>query len=343
MSLINPRRIVLARESRGINQSELNERAGLAVSTLSKVERGELGLSPDALSRIAAITGYPLSFFAQPGGPAPDSLAWRQREKVAQKLLTPVNAQVNILRLIVQGLTQDLGIAPPALPIMVLGPDCTPADVARSLRRTWSVPDGPVPNLTAVVEEHGIPVAAFPFGTERIDSRAALTDGRQPLICINSAHTGDRQRFSLAYQLGHLLMHTFSPVSGTQDTGHEANLFAAELLMPEAAMRAAIGDQPITLPLLADMKRRWRVSMIALLYRADDLGYTTENGKRYLIQQFNALKLRRREPVELDVPPESPQLIRSWLAALRRGERHTTATLAARIHLSTEDFIARFA
>ena len=42
--------------------------------------------------------------------------------------------------------------------------------------------------------------------------------------------------------------------------------------------------------------------MIALLYRADDLGFVTANQKRYLLQQFNKLKIRRREPQELDVP-----------------------------------------
>ena len=54
--------------------------------------------------------------------------------------------------------------------------------------------------------------------------------------------------------------------------------------------------------------------MIALLYRADDLGLLTPNQKRYLLQQFNQQKIRRREPQQLDIPAEKPQLMRQWLA-----------------------------
>lgn len=342
MSFINPERIILARESRGINQSELNERLGYAGGMLSKIERAEVALSPEGLSRIAAITAYPLSFFSQPGGAVPQLIAWREREKVAQKLLSPVNAQVNILRLMVQQLTRDLDLKPPAFPAIGATTAPDPAGAAQALRAAWEMTEGPVHNLTAELEARGIPVFAFHFGTDRIDSRATMTDDQYPLICINANHTGDRQRFSLAYQLGHLLLHTGADMAPEREPGHEANLFAAELLMPEAAIRADIGTEPITLPLLATLKRKWKVSMISLLYRADDLGYTTGNQKRYLVQQFNQLKLRRREPVELDVTPEQPQLIRSWLAAIKKKERYSTAALAAYLHLTTEEFIARF-
>ena len=50
----------------------------------------------------------------------------------------------------------------------------------------------------------------------------------------------------------------------------------------------------ISIPLLGELIRQWKVSRIALLYRADDLGLLSPNQKRYLVQQFNQLKLRRR-------------------------------------------------
>ena len=67
----------------------------------------------------------------------------------------------------------------------------------------------------------------------------------------------------------------------------------------------------ITIPILADLKRKWKVSMIAPLYRADDLGLVTTNQKRYLFQQFNQLKIRRREPIKLDI--KNPDLLKSGL------------------------------
>lgn len=122
---------------------------------------------------------------------------------------------------------------------------------------------------------------------------------------------GDRLRFSLAFQLGHLVMHTYSPVPADREISHEANLFAAELLMPEETIREDFMDG-ITLPILAQLKRKWKVSMISLLYRADDLGFLTPNQKRYLVQQFNDAKIRRREPVELDVAKNNPASSIKW-------------------------------
>lgn len=342
MPSLNLERLKLARESRGLNQTELNELTGLPLTAISKAERSELTLSPDALSRIATATNYPLSFFTAPGGAATDALAWRRREKVPQKVFTQLAARIDILRLHVQTLTRELGISQNISPGVELSETYRPVDAAKWLRSIWSVPEEPISNLTLLLEDKGIPVASFDFGSERIDSRATITEDRYPLICVNSTHTGDRQRFSLAYQLGHLLMHTYRPVSAEQDISREANQFAAELLVPEAAFRADIGNNQVTMSLLANMKRRWGVSMISLLYRADDLGYTTPDQKAGLVQRFNALRLRRREPIALDVPIEQPCLIRTWVDSLRRKHRLSTASLAARLHLTPEEFQTEF-
>jgi Zn-dependent peptidase ImmA (M78 family)/DNA-binding XRE family transcriptional regulator len=333
----NLERVKMARESRGLNQSELNEITGLPITTINKIERQDLRLSAEALSLIAQHTRYPLSFFEAPGQPAPDTLAWRRREKVPQKLISTIAARVNIMRLHVQQLTTELKIQAPLLPNLQLSESFRPADAARYLREVWQLPDAPIANLTLTLETQGIPVAAFHFGTDRVDSRATITDDHYPLICVNSNQPGDRQRFSLAYQLGHLLLHIYKPVLPTQDTSREANQFAAELLMPETRFRAEVGSDAITLPLLSNMKRSWGVSMIALLYRGCDLGYVTDDQKSNLLQQFNRMGLRRREPIELDVPAEEPRLIRSWLIALKKKHRLSMASLAARLHLSPEE------
>jgi Zn-dependent peptidase ImmA (M78 family)/transcriptional regulator with XRE-family HTH domain len=342
VSVINLNRLVLARESRALNQTELNEKAGLPITTLNKVERGELGLSPDALTRIAHITGYPVSFFSADGDPAPDTLSWRRREKVKQKEFAAVSARINIVRLHLQTLIRDLGIKSMPFPFVTLTETYRPVDAARHLRKAWDIPEAPILNLTATLESKGLPIAAFAFDTERVDSRSTTTDDGYPLICVNSRHTADRQRFSIAYQLGHLVMHTYTNVSDDQDTSHEANEFAAEFLVPEAAIRPDLEGREVTSSLLADLKLKWRVSMISLLYRSFILGYLTDNQKRYLIQKFNKEGIRRREPVRLDVPIEHPQLIRTWLASIRRKEKLDTAGLAARMHMTTEEFISMY-
>ena len=136
-------------------------------------------------------------------------------------------------------------------------------------------------------------------------------------------------------------MHTYRAVDWNVDVGHEANLFAAEFLMPEKEMREAFKDG-VTLALLAELKRKWKVSMISLMYRADDLGFLTENQKRYLVQQFNDKKIRRREPVELDIPIEQPKLFRQWIAELKKKKKLDVGGVSAELHLRTDEFVELF-
>jgi Zn-dependent peptidase ImmA (M78 family) len=343
MASVNAHRIIFARESRGFSQGDLNDQLGFSPSVLSKLERGELTIQPEVLARIAEHTQYPLSFFYQPGGPASEMIPWRQRDKVPFRKVNAIKGRVNILRHIIRTLTTDLNVKTPMLPIGLVNETHTPAAIARAARKAWELEDGPIANLTYYLEKAGIPIAVFDFDTERIDSRATITeDKKYPLICVNSTHTGDRQRFSIAYQLGHLLMHTFTAFPEGSDIGHEANLFAAEFLVPEHAYRAELEGKTVTLALLKELKLRWRVSMISLLYRADDIGFLTPEQKHDLVDQFNKQKLRRREPEAFDVTPEQPSLIRRWLTTIRRRDKLDTAALAAYLHLPEEDYLTYF-
>ena len=82
--------------------------------------------------------------------------------------------------------------------------------------------------------------------------------------------------------------------------------------------------------------------MIALLYRADHLGLITPNQKRYLIQQFNQLKLKRREPMELDIPKEQPKLIKRWIAEYRTKTKLGTVEMASLFFLNIDEFMERY-
>lgn len=335
---INPNMIVLARESRGMTQIDLAAKIGMTPTNLSKIERSDIGISPDIAAAIADATRYPETFFTQSGTIVPENLSYRKRETVAQKIITPIAAKVNIVRMQVQRTTRLLNIPPATLPAMEVSDDQPPAAVAKELRKRWSLKDAVIDNVTAVVEDRGIVVTGFDFGTERVDSRSVLTEDKCPIIILNSLLLGDKQRFSLAYQLGQLVMHTGSVLTADRDIAHEANLFAAEFLMPEKAIRKDF-DAGISLPLLGELKLKWKVSMISLLYRADDLGYLTPNQKRYMLQQFNQLGIRRREPLELDVPVEHPKLLRRLVAELKSANKYDTAAVAAALNLTTQEFL----
>ncbi|GAA4468340.1 XRE family transcriptional regulator [Nemorincola caseinilytica] len=330
--------IVLARESRGFSQLEVSNRVGMSQQNMGKIESGDIGIKDETLGQIAEITNYPISFFRQENEVYPEHLVYRRRDKVSAGLLTPINARVNIIRFHVEHLLKVLPVSKPELPLFEVSEKNTPQAIAQKVRKTWQINTPVIPNVVKLLEDNGIAIACFDFGTERVDSRCIITDAKYPVIIFNKTLLGDRQRFSLAYQLGHLLMHTAFKVDWERDIAHEANLFAAEFLMPENEIRKDF-EAGITLPLLAHLKTKWKASMISLLYRADDLGFLTPNQKRYLIQQFNEQKLRRREPVELDIDIERPELIRRWISEVKSKQKLDTNGIAALLHLHTDEFI----
>jgi Zn-dependent peptidase ImmA (M78 family) len=336
--ILNLQMIILAREARALSQAEMASLLGMSATNYSKMERGDIGLPADKVQAIADQTHFPVNLFYQTGTLLPESLGYRRRHNVPQKILTPINAQLNLLRLQVQQLHQWLQIPLVQLPTLPNTATSSPEELAAALKKAWNITTPVLPNLTKLLEEHGILVAAMPWGSQRVDSRLIVTENQQPIIAINKTLLGDRQRFSLAYELGHLLMHSFAPIAADTDIVHEANVFAAALLMPEKEI-AKDFEQGVTIPILGELKTKWKVSMISLLYRADDLGFLTPNQKRYLIQQFNQLNIRRREPTELDIPAESPTLLKHYLAQYRSKTKLGTVELATLLGMYIDDFM----
>jgi Zn-dependent peptidase ImmA (M78 family)/DNA-binding XRE family transcriptional regulator len=335
---INPNMILLAREARGLTQTELADKLQLHKANISRLENGDTLVNDKILIAIAEVTHFPPQFFMQPGGPIPVNLSYRKRQQVPAKITSAIDAQVNIIRRHVQFITRALQQQKPVLPLYEVTETQSPAQIASLLRKKWSITVPLIDNISDLLEQKGIIICSFDFDTERVDSRTMLTDDEYPIIFINSSALADKQRFSLAFELGHLIMHTFCIVPHQRDISHEANLFAAEFLMPEKDIRKDLKDT-ITLPLLGELKRKWKISMIALLYRADDLGLLTPNQKRYLLQQFNEQKIRRREPPQLDAQKEEPRLMRSLLTGFMSKTKLDTSQLCTLLAIEMNDYL----
>jgi Zn-dependent peptidase ImmA (M78 family)/DNA-binding XRE family transcriptional regulator len=340
---INTGMLVLARESRGYSQKEMADLIDISAAKLSRVESGEQNISEEQFTKLITHLGYPRSFYYQQNDAIISShLSFRQRQKVPQKLLSPVEALINVYRLNVEALFKGLQKTLPAIPNLDITELGSAQEAAKKLRKSWKIPAGVIDNMTELLESHQIPVLSFDFKTERVDSRLILTKENYPLIFLNKSLLGDRLRFSLAYELGHLIIHAYSNPSFERNTNHEANIFAAEFLMPEKDIRPDFKDG-VTVAKLAELKRKWKVSMHALLFRAEDLGFITYNQKTYILTQFNQLQIRRREPAELDIPIEKPVLIRDLFVKYRKVQRMTIKQLAEYLHLQEEEFLRMYA
>ena len=86
MKKINPEMIILARDSRGITQTELTSLVkNLNQGNLSKMEKGLLKIPVDVIKKIAEALGYPLSFFNQEIETRINPIYYRKKASITRK------------------------------------------------------------------------------------------------------------------------------------------------------------------------------------------------------------------------------------------------------------------
>lgn len=155
----------------------------------------------------------------------------------------------------------------------------------------------------------------------KIDAYSTWTkDDRAFIILGNMKKSSVRRNFDLAHELGHLLMHRHIDMDSLSKDEHrsiekEANDFASYFLLPE---KAFINDfeqikkrsNPYS---YIEMKMKYMVSIIALEYRAYKLGLLTYEENRYFYASLNRNDLRKKEPLDEDIPIVKPGKIRALL------------------------------
>lgn len=324
---INPELIVLAREAREWTQRELASQLGVSQAALSKYELGLLQVPEDVIEQLARLLDFDRDFFSQSVqvvGLSGDFL-YRRRAHVPAKVRRRVQAEVNIRKLQLERLMKRADVMRDDLPFPAIQVEEleSPERVAQEVRRAWRMPDGPVRNLTAAIENAGGVVFVMDFQTDLIDGTNVRRPGAPPMLFVNKNVSGDRHRFNLAHELAHTVMH-FGAVLG--DAEEEANRFASEFLMPKALIRSDLRN--ITLARAAELKLVWGVSMAAIIRRAFDLKIISEAKYRRFFTTMNAKGLRSREPLE--VAFEKPEVF-DHLIAVHRNELNMSEEQARKV------------
>ena len=302
--MINHEMVVLAREYRNLTQEELARRVKVTQGSISKIEGNvDLDASEDLIKRIAEALRFPVEFFYQRGerlGFGSSSFYYRKRSAITAADRKRISGVVNLLRLSIKKMLHAVELEPSRkLPFFKLEDfGDSPEHVARALRSAWTLPDGPIKNVTALVESAGIIVVPCDFGAASMDATSLRLADTPPLIFINKAIPGDRWRFTLAHELGHLVMHDMP----RETMEEEADQFAAEFLMPELEMSAQFSRYSrIRLQDLANLKPYWKTSMAALLMRATTTGHLSPAQSRALWVQMSQAGYRIKEPAPLAV------------------------------------------
>lgn len=333
---VNPEMLTLAREIRGMTQTQLATKSGIRQAKISRYEGGISQVGPDDLPLLVHSLGFPEDFFFQGEqrfGAESTEIFHRRRRTVTARDLRRIDGLVNLHRIgvarLLEAFHQIEVLTIPSFSVKDFGEVSEIADAVRSF---WRMPAGPVKSLIARLEHASSLVFSINFNVEKIDEVVQWIPPSPPIILVNSIAPADRLRFSLAHALGHLVMHRNT--MPYKEMEKEADQFASAFLMPE---RDIVDDlNPVTIQHMLELKQVWRVSMAALFFRARDLGVITERRYVSLQQQLSRLGYRKREP--FPIPQEHPRLVKILLEKHKSELGYTDQELARLLKIRIEDF-----
>lgn len=181
---------------------------------------------------------------------------------------------------------------------------------AEALREKWRLGVDPISDLTAVLEAHLVHVIEYD-APEKFDGISATVEGedgevRAAAVVCRLGCAGERQRLSLSHELGHVVI---KPVGGI-DEEKAAFRFGGAFLAPRPCLEREVGKArtKIRLEELLILKRRFGISIQALLRRLLDIGIINHSQFRWWCMFIAKMKWRKTEPEPL--PPEKPSWFR---------------------------------
>ena len=334
--------MAIARDSEKLTQTDLAQMIGVKQGTISKYEAGIMEPPDDFVDELSEKLGFEIDFFFQTGRPyGMPPFHYRRRKKLGAKALAKMIAEMNIRRMHLAILVRSYqphsnGFIPEIDRDEYRGGhgrEFTVEDAARQVRESWMVPEGPIENVTALLEDNGGVVIPCNFDSDLIDAVSQRIDGMPVLFFVNMNASADRIRYTLCHELGHMVLHT-TTILDDDEMEAEADRFAAAFLLPEREFRRHV--KRFDLRQVANLKRYWKVSMAAIAMRAFSLNLITPHQKKMFFIQMSKLGYRKSEPYE--PAKEKPQKIRHTLTYFRTVLDYSRAELAKSLFLPETKF-----
>jgi Zn-dependent peptidase ImmA (M78 family)/DNA-binding XRE family transcriptional regulator len=311
------KRLKLARAAAGLSLRDLADKIENRVSAqqIGKYERDEDVPGSGVLIALSHALGVSVDYLVGDQEMVLDGVEFRKKQITSKKEEAQIQAQA--LHFIERYLMVEeiLGLASgewdkpreAPFPVREIG-DAEQA--AMRIREHWSLGIDPIPNLVELLEERGIKVVVV-SSHENIDGLAAYVrrsrGERIPVIVMRSGLHGERQRFSLAHELGHMIMDVQGDEKFREKAAHR---FAGALLMPAEALWSNVGRHRSSIAWgeLFALKKVFGASVQAITYRCADLGIFPAALKETLFREYSRLGFRTGPNYEPNhLPEENPE------------------------------------
>ena len=297
MKVFNGNRLKSARQYRGLTVEELSQKINVSKQTISQYENGIIENVPfDKILSLSNQLDFPYHYFIQKSKSSvrTGTTYFRSLMKTSKKYRTAQIVKMEHLAEVYAFLNEYIDFPALNLPDWI-GSVESPAEAAYALREFWNLGNKPIDNIVRTVEQNGILVTTFATDTDDIDafSQFVELDGSEIYVIALSSNkeSAARINFDVAHELGHIILHEWSEDEDniTRETfknkEKEANEFAAAFLLPEKEFGREVALDAQNLDYYVQLKRKWKVSIAAMLYRSCSLNIITQNQYQYMMSQ----------------------------------------------------------
>lgn len=318
-NIINYKRLRNARIYRGLTASEVANQIGISKQAFSKYEVENINLPIEKVIKISKILNFPLDYFFQ------DEYIDINNKSVYFRSLLTTNKRckeeqiVKMKYLSILYSILDEYVLFPNLNVPIELENYTPEYVSNKLREFWNLNTKPINNIISIVEKNGIVVAKFDTNTDEIDAFSTLINLENRnlyLIALNkNKKYAARVHFDVAHELGHILLDEWNEDIETLDREEfkrrekRANEFASSFLLPKDEFYRDVSLYPSNLNYYIELKKKWKVSISAMIYRARVLDIITQYQFQNLFRKMNYKDILKQEPLDNILQTSEPSLL----------------------------------
>jgi Zn-dependent peptidase ImmA (M78 family)/DNA-binding XRE family transcriptional regulator len=311
---------------RRLTQVQLAAMVGVSPATISKWRAGTQAPEREALDRLAGVVNVTPEWFTRPPMEKVSLPLFRSNASAHVAARAMLEARLEWAQDIAVALMEFVDYPNLNLPVRSFSnpEEITSEDIekaASECRDMWRLGRVVVQDLALAVEGAGVILIREETGIAQIEGLSAWSEvlGRPLILLSADKDNGYRSRFDLAHELGHLVlhrhMHRTTDRERHKQMEKQAHHFAGAFLLPAETFASEV-RMPVTLDDLLLLKRRWGVSVAAIMMRLHALGLLDEEDKLSLFKRRSARWGGKSEPGDDDRKPEQPRLLRRTIDLL---------------------------
>ncbi len=297
-------RIERGRKASGLSLRALGEQVGISHTAVSKYEQGLVIPSSSMLIKLSRALGVRIEYFLRPETYELSNIQYRKRQGLTKAELSAI--EFDVMDQVERQLELESLLPLPENKLdkwhyqssKIANNYSDIEEIADEARSNWHLGLSAISNFVDIVNEKGIRIIFTKVeNPAKFDGLSAMI-GDTHLIVVAKNVTGDRQRFTIALELGHLVLD--KRISPDLDIEKACNRFAGAFLLPKTSVIERLGRsrKDIDIAELSILKAEFGISMVGILYRALDLGIISSELHRRMMIDFRKNGWNKTEPGE---------------------------------------------